>query len=223
MDYLLDLAGFIADKPDTDKKEEKDYKDYLHDTNFLIDEMQKLEILTYTPYCQKGIFANYKSPIGGIEPYYLGVYDFLKSKQIIQEKPEGLNRFQYTINPIVLKFNEEQFKAFFEQNEKHKDLINIYKCFPIIYGKLLAFLKNVYMTKTAPPPQQPAPPQLVQNQIALQNRRPVLPQRGFIAGPQRVQGGTKRKKTRFITRQLRHRQDKAVHRTKRRRKREQSV
>jgi hypothetical protein len=209
MDDLLDLFGFIADKPDTDKKEEKDQKDYLHDTNFLIDEMQKLEILTYTPYCQKGIFSNYKTPIGGIEPYYLGVYDFLKSKQIIQEKPEGLDRFQYTINPIVLKFNEEQFKAFFEQNEKHKDLINIYKCFPIIYGKLLAFLKNVYMTKTAPPPQQPAPPQLVQNQmaqqnqIALQNRRPVLPQRGIIAGPQRVQGGTKRKKTRFIKRRLR--------------------
>jgi len=206
MAEFLDLAGFfVGNNQETDKKEEKDQKDYLNNTIFLIDEMQKLEILTYTPYCQKGIFANYKSPIGGIEPYYLGVYDFLKSKQIIQEKPEGLDRFQYTINSKILNYNEKQFKEIFEKNKDQKDLKNFYKCFPINYGKLLAFLKNVHMTKTAPPPQQPAP------------------QRGFIAGPQRVQGGTKRKKTRFITRRLRPSQDNALHRTKRRRKREQSV
>jgi hypothetical protein len=201
MAEILDFAGlFVGNNQDTDKKKEKDPKYYLHDTTFLIDEMQKVGILTYTPDCQKGIFANYKTPIGGIEPYYIGLYDFLTSQQIIQEKPKGLDRFDYTINPKILNLNEGQFKEIFEKNKDHKDLINLYKCFPINYGKLLAFLKNVHMMKTAPPPQQPAPPQLVQNQMAQQNqiaqKKPVVPQIYR-------QGGTKRKKTRFIKRRLR--------------------
>jgi hypothetical protein len=148
--------------------------------------MKKVGILTYKPYCQKGIFANYKTPMGGLEPYYMGVYDFLTSMHIIQEKPDGQNRFNYMIDKKILNLNKEHFEAFFKINKDHKYLKHIYECFPIDYGKLLAFLKNVCMMKTAPPPQQLVQNQMAQqNQIALQNRMMLPPRR---------QGGSRKKR-----------------------------